>query len=311
MREPEDRTPCRTHIFPVLLCLARARLSTLKTPEIVGLRIVEFQETTWKPISLLCERAYQITTAKVYFSDSVLCLSEMRGDPNSGWKNKITWYWHNKHLKELDRIGGMQTEFEWKIFLGLTTLGIFEEIQKLMKSKQCEPEHFNGRIIFMSMFHDIVLGENGNTEECIQNSIKVSKCARRFPCGRWSFLRPGSEKEWYKTCSDKPDGNWDRTAEMMILKSSTESGHPIFRASSAFERGELGNHGQGKKSMHLHENQENIELLLRTVISVIELSVCGALPDLCNGLGLGSSEDSAVDSSADSESSGTLSAKEV
>ena len=156
VREPEDRTPRRTHIFSVLLCLALQRLSILKTPEIVGLKIVEFQETTWKPISVLCERAYQITTAKVYFSDSVLCVGEMRGDPNAAWKNKITWYSHNKHFKELNRIDGMQTEFEWKIFLGLATLGIFEKIQKFMKSIQCEPEHFNGRIIFMSMFHDIV-----------------------------------------------------------------------------------------------------------------------------------------------------------
>ena len=89
---------------------------------------------------------------------------------------------------------------------GTHDVGHLRRDSKLMKSIQCEPEHFSGRIIFMSMFHDIVLGENGNTEECIQNSIKVSKYARRFPCGRWSFLKPGSEKEWYKTCSDKPDG---------------------------------------------------------------------------------------------------------
>ena len=73
-----------------------------------------------------------------------------------------------------------------------------------MKSIQCEPEHFNGGIIFMSMFDDIVWGDNDNTEECDQNAIEVSKYARRFPCGRWSFLGPGLENTWYKTCSDKP-----------------------------------------------------------------------------------------------------------
>ena len=88
------------------------------------------------------------------------------------------------------------------------------------------------------MFNDTVWGEHENTEECDQNSIEVSKYVRRCPCGRWSFLGPGSEQTWYKTCSDKPNGNWDRTARMMILQLGTESGHPIFRASSAFERGE-------------------------------------------------------------------------
>ena len=41
-----------------------------KTPEIVGLKIIEFEENTWRSISFLCEGAYQITTAEVYvFSD--------------------------------------------------------------------------------------------------------------------------------------------------------------------------------------------------------------------------------------------------
>ena len=50
---------------------------------------------------------------------------------------------------------------------------------------QCEPEQFNDRIVLMSMYNDIVWGEKGNTEECVQNS--------RFPRGRWSLLGPGSE----------------------------------------------------------------------------------------------------------------------
>ena len=58
--------------------------------------------------------------------------------------NKVIWYLQNNHFKELNRIDGMQTEFEWKIFTGFTTLGILEEIQKFMKSRECEPEHFNG-----------------------------------------------------------------------------------------------------------------------------------------------------------------------
>ena len=198
----------------------------------------------------------------------------------------------NNHFKELKRIDGMQTEFEWTIFPGFTTLGILEEIQKLMEDMQCEPEHFNDRIIFMSMYDEIAWRENGNKEKCAQNTFEVAKYPRRFPCGRWSFLGPGSEKTWYGTYSDKPDGNWDRTAEMMTLQLSTESGHPMFRASSAC----------GKKSTHINENEGIIELLLRTVISVNQLSIYGAVADLCEELNNKSSEDS--------ESSGTLDTEE-
>ena len=41
----------------------------------------------------------------------------------------------------------------------------------------------------------------------------------------------------------KPDGSWDQTAEKMLANFSG-SGPPIFRASSAFERGELRSRGR-------------------------------------------------------------------
>ena len=189
-------------------------------------------------------------------------------------------------------------------------MGILEEIQKFVKSFQCEPEHFNSRIIFMSMFDVIMRGENDNTEECAQNPIEVSKYAPRFPCGRWSFLGPRLEKTWYKTCSDKPNREWDRTAAMIVLQLVTESDHPVSRASSVFERGKLDITEYGKKSTRFDDNEGNIEMLLCTVISVNQLSVYGCLADWCKKWDNNSSEESAP-SSEGSESSRTLYAKEV
>ena len=54
---------------------------------------------------------------------------------------------------------------------------------------------------------------------------------------------------------------------------STESDHPVFRASSAFEKGKLDIKEYGKKSTQF-DNEGNIEMLLRTVISVNQLSIC-------------------------------------
>ena len=64
----------------------------------------------------------------------------------------------------------------------------------------------------------------------------------------------------------------------------SDSGHPIFRASSAFERGEIRSKGRGKKYTYFKSSDENIELVLRTVISANQLSVYGAVADLCNEL---------------------------
>ena len=132
----------------------------------------------------------------------------------------------------------MLTEFEWKIFPGIMTLGLLEKIQSLMRDLQCEPEHFTDRIIFTSMYNDIEWREKGNTERCEYNSQTVANYARKCPRGRWSFLGPGSEKKWCETYFDKPLGSWDRTAEMMMYNLHEGSGHPIFRPSSACEKGE-------------------------------------------------------------------------
>ena len=104
--------------------------------------------------------------------------------------------------------------------------------------------------------------------------------AGKFPRGYWSFLGPGSEEKWYGTYTDRTDGSWNQSAENMMANFSG-SGHPIFRASSAFERGKLRSKGGGKKSIHFDGSHENIELLLRTVISANQLCVYGAITDLC------------------------------
>ena len=64
----------------------------------------------------------------------------------------------------------------------------------------------------------------------------------------------------------------------------SESGHPVFRGSSAFERGGLMSKGKGKLYVHFNDSDETIELILRTVISVNELSVYGAAADMCGEL---------------------------
>ena len=97
------------------------------------------------------------------------------------WKNGRWPYCENNHFKELNRIDGMPTEFEWKLFPGITALGLLKKIQHLMRDLQCEPEHFKDKIIFLSMYDDIEWGAKGNKEKCEYNSQTVTNYARRFP----------------------------------------------------------------------------------------------------------------------------------
>ena len=140
------------------------------------------------------------------------------------------------------------------------------------------------------MYNDIIWGEPGKTEKCEMNSVTIANYAHRFLLGRWSFLGAGSEKT-------KPDGDWDKTAERRMLNFA-ESGHPIFRATSALKRGELRSKAKGKRSIHFNGSEENIELILHTIISVNQLSTYGAAAELCKEL------------SNDSEVGGKLAANE-
>ena len=60
-----------------------------------------------------------------------------------------------------------------------------------------------------------------------------------------------------------------------------ESGHPIFRATSALERGEMKSKGKGVNSIHFNGSDDATELTLRTIFSVNQLSVCGAEAEVC------------------------------
>ena len=67
---------------------------------------------------------------------------------------------------------------------------------------------------------------------------------------------------------------------MMMIK-FRESGHPVFRATSPFSRGTLKSKGGGKLSFHFCADGDTIETVVRTIISVNQLSMYGAVPDLC------------------------------
>ena len=133
----------------------------------------------------------------------------------------------------------------------------------------------------MSMFNDIIWRTADNEQECIANATLVSLFARRFPAGRWSFLGPGSEKKCYSTYIDRLVGEWDGVAELMMIKFG-ESGHPVFRATSPLSRGTLKRKGGGKLSVHFCAEGHTIETVLRTTISVNQLSIYGAVTDLCD-----------------------------
>ena len=104
--------------------------------------------------------------------------------------------------------------------------------------------------------------------------------ARRFGAGQWSFLGPGSKKKWYSISEDSPQGEWDKIAELMMLEFG-ENGHPVFRATSPLSRGQLKSKGGGKLSIHYCADLETIKTVFRTIASVNQLRLYGAVAEMC------------------------------
>ena len=155
-----------------------------------------------------------------------------------------------------------------------------EEVNSLLLRLGETPENFTGRILFTSMFNDISCGSRDNAKECLANAQLVSLYAKIFGIGQWSFIGPGSEKKWSSISEDSPQVEWYTMAEKMMLEFA-ESGHPIFRATSPLSRGQLKSKGHGKLSIHYCADFETIKTVFRTIISENQLSLDGAVTQIC------------------------------
>ena len=69
-----------------------------------------------------------------------------------------------------------------------------------------------------------------------------------------------------------------------MLENFQRTGHSIFRCTSAFERGQLQSKGGGRTTIHFTACDENIQLILKMIISVNQLSLYGAVAHLIKEL---------------------------
>ena len=111
---------------------------------IFGVSPINWEDSSWKQLSLVYD----------------------------AWEQQLDWFKSSSQYRALDRIDGEAMKFEWNIFPGFTTLQLVDEVQEFM-NKMSKPEQFQGRIIFMSMFNDIILRINDNERECIANATLV------------------------------------------------------------------------------------------------------------------------------------------
>ena len=94
--------------------------------------------------------------------------------------------------------------------------------------------------------------------------------AKRFQLGHWSFLGLGEEENGTERTHTNLKHKWNSTADV-VVSDFEHSGHPVFRASSALDRGFLKKAG-GKCST-------SAKLLFRAINFANQLSIYGAVAD--------------------------------
>ena len=250
--------------------------------EISNLETIHWEKHSWKYLSLFGdETIINLQLAKVcVFSDSVLCLGKIHQHPkaNESWKKRIEWITSSQSYRDYDGITGEPTEFEWNIFTGFDTLKLCGKVKDLLSRLGETPETFTGIILFMSMFNDISRGTRDNEQQ--MSGKRSSLYARKFGKGQRSFIGPGSEKKWYSMTEDSHQGIRDKLAERMLLEFA-ESDCPIFRATTPLSRRNLKSKGHEKLSIHFAADQETFETIFRIIVSAYQLSLFGAVANMC------------------------------
>ena len=175
---------------------------------------------------------------------------------------KVDWssinFEDGSHLQRIAMIRWRADWFEWKIFPGAKALNLLHEIQTDLQGKHVTPENFCDRIIFMSMFNDIVLEKKENEDSCALTSRKIKEYASIFNDGHWAFLGPVEESKWYQGYATDC-GKWDLRASQ-VVEDFENSRHPVFQGMSPLGRGVL-KKKNNRDTIHYNGEYCNIDLL--------------------------------------------------
>ena len=130
-------------------------------------------------------------------SVSVMCHQRIShpSAANIKWKEQIQYFQQSNEYAEFRELMENKLSSSGITIPGFPPIEIFRRIQKDLDTRRINPDRFERRILFMSMFNDIAWAKNGNSSECISNAREVSHHARECQRGHWSFFGPGDDKK--------------------------------------------------------------------------------------------------------------------
>ena len=201
-------------------------------------------------------------------------------ESNEAWEQRLGWIKSSQNYRNFHRIDGEPTEFEWNISQDSirysSAIGSKVYCTDWEKHQKISQEEF-----YSCRCSTTFLVERETMKKNVWQMPDSYLCTPEdFGKGHWSFIGSGSEKKWYCISEDSPQGVWGNIAERMLVEFA-ESDCPIFRDTCPLSRGQLTSKGHGQLSRHYAADLETIETIFRIIVSANQLSLYGAVEEMC------------------------------
>ena len=260
------------------------KLISEQSDEIYGVNTINWDLSSWKHLSLIGdEEAISLSHTKVHvFSDSVFCLGKMNENPQpkTVWEDKLMWFKSSSEYRALDRIDGEPMEFEWNIFPGFTTLQLCNSPRVPVKNERRARRMYRTDYLHVDVQRHLMGIQRQWTGMRIKGQARFYLCEKIFT-RKMVILRTWIRKEmvfYSRIQTTRRMGQSRRTDDDQIQWKRTPN-LPIHE--STIQRS---GKGGGKLSIHFCADGETVETVFRTIISVYQLSIYGAVSDLCEVL---------------------------
>ena len=244
------------------------KLISERTDKIYGVNTINWESSSWKYLSLIGDE--QIINLQRHHSLRIfrLCIVSWKDEREPSIKHSM-----GRKIGVVQKFTGIQNLGQNWWWANGIRVEYLPRIQYVAAQSRMKHQRF---LKEESSSCRCSMGSKDNKRECDSNAPLVSLFARRFGAGQWSFLGPGSEKKWYSISEDSPQDEWDKMAERWwwhSQKADTQSFEPRVHCPESKGGGEL--------SIHCCADQDTITTFFRTIISVNQLSLYGAVAEMC------------------------------
>ena len=221
---------------------------------------------------------------KVYvFSDSVLCLGRVHQHPmsNEAWKKRIEGITTDKSYRDYDGINGEPTEFEWNIFPGFGTLQFCGKVKDFTEQIRRNTGNFLQEEFFSCRSSTSFLVERKTMKKSVWHTLKSYLCMQEGlekDNGHLLFLVLRKSGTLSKTTVHKESGTTSRrrccwNSQNVDVRFSVLRPHCLEVNSKS--------KGHGKLSIHFAATQDTIEAIVRIIVSAHQLTLYGAVAEMC------------------------------